>query len=293
VRWKDATLPDFPIVDSHVHIFDPHAIRFDWMVSVPKLNRPHLPADFDARTANVEIEAMVFVEVDAAPGSEWAEAQWVSKQAASESRLKGMVASVPLRKGPSIEKDIQRYAAMPLARGVRELIQHHVTEQGWCLRDPFVEAVQLLPKYDLSFDLCIYHSQLKDIITLCRRCPDVKFVLDHIGKPAIKAGLFEPWASDLSDLARLQNVWCKISGVVTEADHASWTEPQVTPYIQHAIASFGYERIMFGGDWPVSELATPYARWVDLVETVVSTATPAEKRKLFRDNAHSFYNIGG
>jgi L-fuconolactonase len=284
-------MPDFPIVDAHVHLYDPNAIRFDWMTSVPKLNRPHLVTDYDEMTAGAGIEAMIFVEVDAAQGEHLKEAEWVSVLGKREPRLKGMVAHAPLSNGPAIEADLAALAKLPLMRGVRELIQSHADEPGWALREPFVEAMQLLPKFDLSFDLCLYHSQLKDVIELCRRSPNVRFVLDHIGKPGIKAGLTEPWRSDLQALALLPNVWCKISGVVTEANHASWTAVEVAPYIDHAIHCFGYDRVMFGGDWPVSELATTYKRWVDVVDAVIARASNAEKRKLYRDNAIAFYRL--
>jgi L-fuconolactonase len=284
-------MPDFPIVDAHVHIFDPASIRFDWMAGVPKLNRSHVPDDYKRLTKGVTIEAFVFVEVDASPGEELGEAAWVTQQAAHEPRLRGMVASLPLSKGTAVEADIKTLAAMPLARGVRQLIQGHVDEPGWCIRDDFMAAVQLLPKYSLSFDLCIYHPQMADVIELCRRCPDVQFVLDHIGKPGIKAGLMEPWKRELAKLAKLPNVSCKISGVVTEADHATWHEAELIPYIEHAISCFGFNRVMFGGDWPVSELATTYQRWVALVDHVAAKASLAEKRKLFRDNAIEFYRL--
>jgi L-fuconolactonase len=284
-------LPDFPIVDAHVHIYDPNAIRFDWMKHAPKLNSPHLPADYTRLTDGVEIDTMVFVEVDAAPGEHLREVDWVLSQARNEPRLRGIVASMPLSSGSKVESDLRRYAAMPLARGVRQLIQSHLDAPGWCLRDDFVSGVQLLPKFGLTFDLCLLHPQLHDVIELCRRSPDVTFVVDHIGKPGIKAGLMEPWRKELATIAKLPNVWCKISGVATEADHQNWTEAQLVPYIEHAIASFGYSRVMFGGDWPVSELATAYKRWVDLIDTITAKASAPEKRKLFRDNAITFYRL--
>jgi L-fuconolactonase len=285
-------MPDFPITDTHVHLYDPAAVKFDWMKDVPMLNKPHLPADYNRLTAGVEIETIVFVEVDAAAGHHMAESDWVANLSKSEPRLKGMVASMPLEKGPAaVERDIERFANVPIARAVRRLIQGHADEPGWCLRDPFVQAVQLLPKYNLSFDLCIFHPQMADVIALAKRCSNVRFVLDHIGKPGIKAGLMEPWRAQMKELAGLPNVWCKISGVVTEADHATWTEAQVMPYVTHAIECFGFERAMFGGDWPVSELATTYKRWVDVVDAVVAKASTDEKRKLFRGTGKAFYRV--
>ncbi len=284
-------MPSFPIIDSHVHIYDPGSVCYDWMASVPKLNRPHLPADYDNLTKGVDVEAMVFVEVAAAEAEHLNEAQWISELANREPRIKAIVGAIPLSDGVAVESDIEKLAAIPLARGVRQLLQGHVGEPGWCLRPNFIAAIKLLPKYNMSFDLCLMHPQLNDVIELVKRCPKVKFVLDHIAKPGIKAGLTEPWRSELSKLAGLENVWCKISGVVTEADHASWTEAQVRPYITHAIDCFGIDRVMFGGDWPVSELATSYQRWVALVDDVFLSATAEEKKRFFRDNAAAFYRI--
>jgi L-fuconolactonase len=284
-------MPTFPIIDSHVHIYDPGAVDYGWMSSVPKLNHPHMPQDYDRLTQGVAVEAMVFVEVDASPGAHLREAGWVSALAQREPRIKAIVGAMPLDKGVSVEPDIASLAALPLARGVRQLIQSHLDEPGWCLREDFVSAIKLLPKYNLSFDLCLYHPQLADVLTLVGQCPDVRFVVDHIAKPGIKAGLTEPWRTEIAKLARFENVWCKISGVVTEADHANWTEAEVHPYITHAIDCFGIDRVMFGGDWPVSELATSYQRWIALMDEVLAGATAAEQRKFFHDNAAAFYRL--
>ena len=206
--------------------------------------------------------------------------------------VRGMVASMPLERGPdAVADDLAAYAMLPGARGVRRLIERHADEPGWALAEPFVEAVRALGPHDLSFDLCIRHPQMREASDLVRACPDVRFVLDHIGKPGIAEGLHEPWREDIAALAKLPNVWCKISGVVTEADHDAWTHGDVAPYVAHAIASFGFERVMFGGDWPVSELASPYARWVDTVDRVVAGATADERRRLYRDNAIAFYHL--
>jgi L-fuconolactonase len=284
-------MPDFPIIDAHVHLYDPGAVRYDWMKSVPLLNSPHLISDFDRAIGNCVVEGAIFVEVDAAAGHHLNEARWVAAMMQREPRVQGMVAAVPLENGSNVEADLASLSRLPGVRGVRRLIQGHANEGGWCLRDDFVNAVQLLPQYGFSFDLCIVHNQLSDAIELCRRCPGVNFVLDHIGKPGIKAGLMEPWASELKLLAGLANVSCKISGVVTEADHKSWTGDEVLPYVKHAISCFGFERVMFGGDWPVLELAGHYEAWVAIVDSAIAGETAGNKRKLYRDNAIRFYRL--
>lgn len=282
-------MPDFAIVDSHVHLYDPGVIDFPWMEKAPKLKRPYLPDDFRRLTAGVEVDKLVFVEVDPAPGRHLDEARFVTKLAEAEPDLIcGMVAAMPLEKGEAVRADLEAYAGIGIARGVRRLIERHLDKPGWALRDDFVRGVRLLPDYGFSFDICILHPQLADAIELVRRCPDVAFVIDHIAKPGIREGLVEPWKSELREIAGFPNVACKISGVVTEAHHDRWTEAEIVPYIEHTIACFGFDRVMFGGDWPVSELATPYRRWVD---SVVAGASEDERRKLYRDNAIAFYRL--
>jgi len=284
-------MPDYPIVDAHLHVYDPGRLSYPWMAAVPPLNSPHLPAEYRAALGGVEVEAAVFVEVDAAPDQKLAEAVFVADVAAKDPLIAGIVAGVALDRGGATEALLDALGRVPGVRGVRELIQGHVEAPGWCLREPFVDGVKSLAARDLSFDICILHPQLADATELVRHCPEVRFVLDHIGKPGIRAGLTEPWRRQMAALAALPNVWCKISGVVTEADHAAWTEAEVAPYVAHALDVFGYRRCMFGGDWPVAELATSYARWVALVETVAAGASEADRRRLWRDSAIEFYRL--
>jgi len=284
-------VPDFPIIDAHVHLFDPAVFPYAWLGGVPAINKAHGPADLDRLAAPVKIDGLVFVEVDVDDPRYLDEARWVEDLAAGDSRIRALVAGMPLEKGVAIEADIAEYAKLPHARGVRRLMQKHADEPGWSLAPDFVAALKLLPRYGLSFDLCIFHNQMRETIDLVAQCPEVSFMLDHIGKPGIRDGLSEPWRSQIRELAALPNVMCKISGVVTEADHKAWTYDQVAPYVAHAIETFGFDRVAFGGDWPVSELATRYADWVGVVDRVVAGAGDADVRKLYRDNAIRFYRM--
>ncbi len=284
-------MPDFPVIDSHVHLYDPATLSYPWLKKAPAIDRAFLPADYTRLSAGVEVDKLVFVEVDVADGQNLDEARFVGDLAARDPRIAAIVAAMPLERGRAVEPQLAEYAKMPLARGVRRLVQHHRDEPGWCLRPDFLDGVNLLPRYGLSFDLCILSPQMDGALAFVRRCPEVNIVLDHIGKPAIRAGLREPWWSQIAEMAREPNVWCKISGVVTEADHAAWTEEEVAPYVAHAIECFGFGRVMFGGDWPVSELATTYARWVALVDRVTAGSSDDERRKLSRDTAVSFYRL--
>jgi L-fuconolactonase len=284
-------MPDFSIVDTHVHLYDPAAIAYPWMAGVPKLNSPHGPAEYTAAIGPVKVDKLVFVEVDAGPGEHLAEARWVETLARSDSRIAGIVASIPLEEGAAAEADIAAFAKMPLARGVRRLIQGHAGEPGWCLRPAFVEGVKAVGRHGLPFEICIYHSQMKDAAELVRRCPEVSFVLDHIGKPGVRDGLAELWGREIRDVAALPNVVCKLSGVTTEADHRAWTYDQVAPYMSHVVDTFGFDRLVFGGDWPVLELAASYPEWVAIVDRVTAGVPESDLRKLYRDNAIRIYRL--
>ena len=183
-----------------------------------------------------------------------------------------------------------RIAKLPVIRGVRRLIQNQ-PNLDFVLQPDFIDALKLLPKYDLSFDICIFHHQFENTLTMVRRCPEVSFILDHIAKPGIKAGQLDPWRQNMRELSRQPNVVCKLSGVTNEADHKAWTREQLRPYIVHAIDCFGCERIMFGGDWPVSELADCYTEWIQVLDWVTSGCTAGEKRNFFRDNAIKAYRL--
>jgi len=281
---------DFAIIDSHVHLLDQRRFGYSWAAGAPALARDWRLDDLVRAAAPYEIEGVVFVEVDVDDPQYLDEADWVEATAQADARLKGAVVALPLERGAAIEPEIARVAALKTTRGVRRLIQNQA-DPDFVLRPGFLEALKLLPKYKLSFDICIFHRQLAKTLEMVRRCPEVRFVLDHIAKPGIKASVIEPWRSEMTELAKLPNVVCKLSGVTTEADHAAWTPAQLRPYIDHAIACFGPDRILYGGDWPVSTLAGDYLQWLTLLEAATTHFSAAERRKLFRDNAARVYRL--
>jgi L-fuconolactonase len=285
-------MPDFPIIDSHVHLCEPSKFGYGWTRNAPSLNRRVLPEDFSKAAAPVQIDQFVFVEVDVDFPQHLEEAEWVQSLSAKDKRLTGMVAALPLERGKEIEGELARLRQNKILKGIRRLIQTQ-PDSDFCIRPQFIEGLKLLARYDLPFDICILHHQMPNTIKMVRSAPEVRFVLDHIGKPGIKAGIFDPWRQQMRELASMPNVHCKISGVATEADHKNWTREQIKPYIAHAIETFGFDRIMYGGDWHVLELAGSYPEWVDIVDWVTEGVTADEKRKLFRDNAIRFYRLDG
>ena len=285
-------MPSFPIIDTHLHLWDPGYLRYSWLDGNALLNKPYLLADYRKACGAVQVEKMVFLqcEVDFALFRE--EAAWVTSLAKQDPRIAGIVPWAPLEKGDAARADLEELlAANLLIKGIRRIIQFE-PEIDFCLRPDFVKGVQALADYGLSFDICISHIQMANTIKLVAQCPNVQFILDHIGKPDIRQQIFEPWKSDIRTLAQFPNVRCKVSGLVTEADHKAWTKEDLKPYIDHVIDSFGFDRVIYGGDWPVAYQATEYPRWVETLEWAVAGCSESELHKLFHDNAQAFYRLG-
>ena len=285
-------MPDFPIIDAHVHLYDVGRLSYGWLAGVPAINGTHGLREFDAARGPVQVDGIVFAEVAVDPGLHVAEAAFVQEMADADPRLRGMVAHAPVEKGAAVAEDLAALAKFGTLRGIRRLIETE-RDPGICLEPGFVEGVRTVGRHGLSFDICIKHFAMAYALELVRRCPDVIFVLDHIGKPAIKHGLREPWWSQMRELSRLPNVVVKMSGVITEADHAAWKEAHVVPYVAHTIETFGFDRVMYGSDWTVSELTHRYPRWVEILDRVVAGASVDEKRKLYRGTAARVYRLGG
>ena len=278
------------MIDAHVHFFDLTHLRYPWLEAHPEINRSFDSEAFFDAARPARVEKLVFVEAAVAPGLHIAEARLVQEMAASEKRIAGIVAHAPVEKGAAVEEDLEALCALPALRGIRRLIQGE-PDPGICLEPNFVEGVRRLARHGLSFDLCVKSWALGYALELARRCPDVVFILDHIGKPDIRHGLWAPWWGQMQELAALDNVHCKISGAITEARHPGWRPADVLPYVAHSIECFGFGRVMFGGDWPVSALTHGYGAWLDLVTDAVKGSTEAEIQALFQGNAARLYRL--
>lgn len=283
---------DLPIVDTHLHVWDPQKLSYPWLADIPLLKKPCLPEDYERACGPVRVEKMVFVQAECDFAQYGQEVDWVTALAEQDPRIEGIVAWAPLEKGEAARRELQALAANPLLRGIRRIIQYE-PDPEFCLQPDFVKGVRMLPEFNMSFDICIAHHHMENTIRFVRQCPAVQFILDHVGKPDIKNRVLDPWRRHVEALAAMPNVWCKMSGLVTEADHENWTREDLKPYIDHVLECFGFDRVMYGGDWPVVCLATEYPRWVETLRWAVEGCSPSERRKLFHDNAVIFYRLRG
>lgn len=280
-----------PIIDTHVHLWNPTRFHMPWLDEIPVLKRPYGLEQYQEQTMRLSIEAMICVEVNVLPEETLLEARWLSQQAHADTRIQGIVAAAPVGESASLRSYVETLLRIDARiKGVRRNIQGE-TMPGFCLQPAFVQDIQMLSEYDLSFDLCLIHPQLPDVIELVCQCPNTRFVLDHIGKPDIRNHVLDPWREHIQALATFPNVACKISGMVTEADHQRWTAEDIAPYLQHILTTFGEERVMFGGDWPVLLLASSYHRWIETVNTLTFHLTSSAQHKLWSENARRIYRL--
>lgn len=280
---------DIPIVDAHVHLWDPDAIRIPWLDGVPQLNQRYGPAEFDSHTAGLVIDAYVYVQVEAAPAYGLLEARWAAEQARCDTRLQAIVAWAPLEYGDRARGYLDALVATDQRlRGVRRLIQTEA-DPTFCLTPDFVRGVQMLAEYGWSFDLGITHQQLTAATELVRRCPNTSFILDHLAMPDIAGGQLDPWRADLAALAALPNVMCKVSGLTTAARRHDWTLNDLAPYVEHTLACFGEDRVIFGGDWPVVLLGSTYRHWAEALDALTAGLSVEARRKLWSENARRCY----
>lgn len=281
---------DTAIVDTHVHLWDPAQLNYAWHAEAPTLSRRYLLDEYRQACGSTDVERMVFLECDCDHKQSHDEVAMVTKLAEKDPRLQGIVAFAPLELGPSVGDELAKLKKNPLVKGVRRITQNE-PDSDFCNRPEFVKGTRLLAEHGLSSDLCINHTQLTNNVRLVQACPQVNFILDHIGKPDIRNGETQPWAGGMKELSALPNAWCKLSGVVTEADPENWTYGQISPYMQQALDCFGPERLIYGGDWPVVTLAAEYTRWVECIDQFLAQLNPEERRRVLHDNAIAFYRL--
>jgi len=273
-------------IDSHHHFWNYNPVEYGWIDDAMKvIRRDFLPADLQKELAAAGMDGVVSVQARQTV----AETEWLLGFAARHDFIKGVVGWVELA-SPRVAGDLERLVANPKLKSVRHIVQGE-PDDHFILRDDFNRGIAMLGKLSLAYDILIFERHLPAAIEFVDRHPDQRFVLDHIAKPKIKAGEISPWRENLRALARRPNVWCKISGMVAEADHARWTEARLRPYFDEVLEAFGPRRLMFGSDWPVCLVACSYRRWHDVASAWTAELSPDERAWIFGRAAVEFYQL--
>jgi L-fuconolactonase len=270
-------------LDAHQHFWSYDAAQYPWIPPGSPLHRTWLPDDLAALQAPLGFEGSIAVQARQVVG----ESDWLLGLADRHAGVKGVVGWVDLR-SDRVEEDLVRLARHPKFVGVRHVVQDE-PDDDFMLGADFRRGISKLRAHGLTYDLLIYPRQLRAALRLAENFPEQAFVLDHVAKPNVKDGRLEPWRSDLLRLARLPNVHCKVSGLITEADHRAWRAEQFRPYLDTVFEAFGLPRLMYGSDWPVCLFAGDYAAAFSLIDDYARQFTPAEREALFGGNCASFY----
>lgn len=278
-----------PRIDTHQHLIHPDRFTYEWTGGAPALaGRSFTLHDYRAASAGCGITGTLFMEVDVPAAQSAAEAAFFCQLAQDPSnQLLGVIASGrPEHDGFESYLDSIRH---PRLVGLRRILHTQPDELSTASR--FRKHVGLLGKAGLTFDICALARQLPLVADLIDSCPDTGFILDHCGNPDIAAGDIEPWGTQMRELARRPNVACKISGIIVNADPANLTVSAFRPFIEHVIESFGWDRIIFGGDWPVCNITAGLSAWVDILDEVLAGTNPADRAKLDHLNATRIYGL--
>ncbi len=277
------------LFDTHLHVVDRKALRYPWLDGAGALNRDSLYEDYAREARRCGITDTLHMEVDVAAEDIEAETANVHALAnRSGSLIRGAIASCrPEEDG--FAAYLERVLADPFIKGFRRVL--HVVPDDLSEVPLFRENLKRLAGTRLTFDLCVLPHQIEKAIALTDLNPGIQFILDHCGVPAVKDGLSEVWKTGIGEIARRQNVTVKISGVVAYADPDSWTIETLRPFVEHSIASFGWDRVVWGSDWPVCTLGGGLATWVAAIHALTSGCSADERARLYSGNARRIWTM--
>lgn len=287
-----------PIVDTHEHLWNLKELRLPWVASLtgkPKeiLGRDYLPSDYAEATRGLNVTRAVYMEVDVAEADQVKEAEYVTKLC-TEGKTPMVAAVISGRPASDGFKDyLDRFKGNKYIKGLRQVLHTPATPPKFCLEEKFVKGVQLLGERGLSFDLCLKCDQIDYGTELVERCSQTRFILDHCGNPHNGSIDLAGWEKALAKLAGAKNrhVMCKVSGIYGNVSATDWPTAKLAPIVRKVIDHFGWDRVLFAGDWPVVNLGASYKVWVETVKEIVKADSPENQKKLFHDNAVKFYGL--
>jgi L-fuconolactonase len=278
-----------PIIDTHQHLWDLDLFRYSWLDSLPQLNRSFRMADYLDAASGLGVVKSVHLEADVDEPYMLEETRHLLALAMqADNPLEGVVAC-GRPENDNFRTYLDKIAGHPKLKGIRRVL--HTQPDGVGRENTFIRNVASLSEYGLSFDICVLARQLPVAIDLVKKCSNTSFILDHCGVPRVKEHDLDPWRAHISEMAKAPNVVCKVSGLVAYADPKSWAAADLRPFVEHVITSFGWDRVLFGSDWPVCTLSARFAQWVDALRSITQSAGELDQQKLFHDNAQRVYHL--
>ena len=273
-----------PIIDTHLHLVYRDKFSYPWLEDDAALNRQWTAEGYFAEADKLDITSALHMEVDVAEADIEAESRFMSTV---HPRVIGAIAAAR-PESPDFPRQLDALAAIPGVKGLRRIL--HTSPDELSQSALFGENLRRLSARGLSFDLCVRADQLAVGAALVVRCPDVQFVLDHCGVPDIAGTGLDPWRAQITEIARLPNIACKVSGIIAYAG-PNPTAEVLRPYIEHVIECFGWERVVWGSDHPVCTLTANLTQWVRITHEVIAGASAAEQAKLLSGNARRIYRL--
>ncbi|WP_036155583.1 amidohydrolase family protein [Maribacter forsetii] len=273
------------IIDSHQHFWKYDPIRDSWIDSSMKIiQRDFLPGDLKPILTSNNVDGCIAIQADQSEN----ETKFLLQLAAENDFIKGVVGWVDLC-STNVQQRLEHYTKDNLFKGVRHILQ--AEKEDFIISEAFLDGIKKLVPLNLTYDILIFPHQLKNSTMLVSKFPDQKFIIDHLAKPPIKSGEIDSWKAGIKTLASFTNVYCKLSGLATEANWSTWKTEELTPYIDVIFEAFGAERILFGSDWPVCLLAGSYAKNKDVVTTYIKQLSKNEQNQVMGLNAINFYRL--
>ncbi|NIJ45888.1 L-fuconolactonase [Wenyingzhuangia heitensis] len=274
------------VIDSHQHFWNYEPVKHEWIDDeMAVIRRDFTPEDLQKVYSENDIDGCVVVQAD----QTLEETNFLIDLASKNNFIKGVVGWVDFR-GDNIDDVLEHYSQFDVLKGFRHVVQGEA-DHNFLLRDNFLKGISKLEKYDFVYDILVFPHQLGTVLEFVKKFPNIKFVIDHIAKPYIKDGFYDGWAVLMAEIAKHPNVYCKISGMVTEADYKTWTPEQLEPYLQLVLDSFGTDRIMFGSDWPVCLVAGNYTEIKETITNFIAKLSLPEQSAIMGENAIKFYNL--
>ena len=274
------------IIDSHQHFWIYNPVRDAWIDDTMKiLQRDFLPEHLSPILNELSINGTISVQADQSED----ETEFLLDLAQKNKFILGVVGWIDL-KAKNVEERLEYFSSYKKLKGFRHIVQAE-PDANFLFDEKFQNGISLLNKYNFTYDILIFPHQLPSAIKFVKNNSDQKFILDHIAKPYIRRNEIKPWARDIIELAKSPNIFCKLSGIITEADHKNWKAEDIFPYLDIITEAFGIDRLLFGSDWPVCLLGGSYKHTLDLIKEYFKNESVETREKIFSKNAISFYGI--